>query len=170
MASEKKSTNTPKHTGKSNPKSTAKNSTAKEQIAKEQVAKKQIAEDETTQDAMVENFTTKYFSSSSEKSTSSFVTDEHSNSTAENSTYRSRANKKTPIHSRYIRYPIDHLLDMAIALKEITYNDADADENLGVKILLGLISEQIYSSAVFLESLNLDVPAYKLEMREDIEA
>ena len=163
MAKNGNSTNTPKYTEKSISKSTAKSSTAKEQVAK-----KQIAENETTQDAMVENFTTKYFSSSSEKSTSSFVTDDHSNSTAENSTNQSRTNKKFPIHSLYIRYPIDHLLDMAIALKEITYSDADADENLGVKILLGLISEQIYTSAVFLESLDLEIPGYKLEMREEV--
>ena len=146
------STNTPKHTGKSNPKSTAKSITSQNNETQSTTKK-----DYSTQSATAQNVTTEYFS-----------TKDYPKSTAENSTNQSRTNKKFPIHSLYIRYPIDHLLDMAIALKEITYSDADADENLGVKILLGLISEQIYTSAVFLESLDLEIPGYKLEMREEV--
>ena len=149
MAKNGNSTNPPKHTGKSISKSTTKD---------------QVAKDDTTQDAIAQNFTTKYFSNSSEK--------DYSKNTTENSTDYSQANKKEALGyiRAIVRNPIEHLLDMATALDEITWNDGDEEGNIGIAILLQLISEQIYTSAAFLESLNLEVPSYRLEMREHIKS
>ena len=153
MAKNGNSTNSPKHTGKSISKSTAKD---------------QVANEHTPQDAIAQNFTTKYFSNSSEKDYSKNTTE---NST-ENSTDYSQANKKEALGyiRAIVRNPIEHLLDMATALDEITWNDGDEEGNIGIAILLQLISEQIYTSAAFLESLNLEVPSYRLEMREQIKS
>ena len=157
MAKNGNSKNSPKHTEQSISKSTA---------------KKQVAKDHTTQDAIAENFTTKYFSNSSEKDYSKNTTESTTENSTENSTDYSQANKKESLGyiRAIVRNPIEHLLDMATALDEITWNDGDEEGNIGIAILLQLISEQIYTSASFLESLNLEVPSYRLEMREQVKS
>ena len=140
-----------------NKKEPTKNPKTKESIPKS-TAENQVAEDFSNFPA--KEHPTKYFSNSTKDSPEN---------TAENTTNQSQANKKFLVRNgSTIQNPIEHLLDMSIALKEITWNDSNMDENTGMAILLDLISEQIYTSASFLESLDLDIPDYKIEMREHI--